>query len=120
MKDLNCINLYYAFKQRLEERKEYYLKRFGAAPEFKAGLSEGIITVTEVGDIKRELAYHGEVLHTAARLEKMCNKLEKNVLITETILSVLPGKNGYDIQLMGEFQLKGKEGKDRVYGVIMA
>lgn len=117
LKDLNCINLYYTFKQKLEDRRTYYEKNYGVFPEFKAGLAEGSITVTEVGDIKRELAYHGEALHTAARLEKMCNKLEKKVLITENILSKLPGKNGYQIKLMGEYQLKGKEGKDKVYGI---
>ena len=117
LKDLNCINLYYAFKQRLDDRKDYYEKTYNAFPEFKAGLSEGIITVTEVGDIKRELAYHGEILHTAARLEKMCNKLEKNVLITEKIFINLTTKDRYNMELMGEFQLRGKEGKDKVYGV---
>jgi adenylate cyclase len=75
-----------------------------------------MITVTEVGDIKRELAYHGEVLHTASRLEKLCNKLEKNILMTEDLHSNLPARNGYNIVPVGEFQLRGKEGKEKVYG----
>lgn len=117
MKDSNCINLYYAFEQRLNDKREYFIKRFDAIPEFKAGLDEGNITVTEVGDIKREIAYHGEVLHTAARLEKMCNKLEKNVLITENIVSLLPPENGFEKELMGEYQLRGKDHKEKVFGI---
>ena len=27
-------------------------------PEFKAGLSSGYVTVAEVGELKKELAYH--------------------------------------------------------------
>ena len=69
-----------------QEQEVFNMPRIGdAAPEFKAGLSEGKITVTEVGDIKREIAYHGEVLHTAARLEKMCNNLNQKLLVTEIL-----------------------------------
>jgi len=31
-------------------------------PEFKAGLNSGAVTVAEVGEIKKELAYHGNVV----------------------------------------------------------
>ncbi len=117
MQDLNFINLYYAFEQRLDDKRDYYEKQYHFLPEFKAGVDEGIITVTEVGDIKREIAYHGEVLHTAARLEKMCNRLGKKVLITQKINVNLQAVNGYGKELMGEFQLRGKEHKEKVYGI---
>jgi len=116
-KELNCINLFYAFEQRLNDRRKYYEKHYDAIPAFKAGLDEGAITVTEVGEIKREIAYHGEVLHTAARLEKMCNGLEKNLLITENIVDHFPTDNGYLKEYMGEFQLRGKAQKEKVYGI---
>jgi len=117
LKDLNCINLFYAFEQKLRDKREYYEKNFNAVPEFKAGISEGPITVTEVGDIKREIAYHGEVLHIAARLEKMCNRLNKSLLMTQNIESYFPEDNGFDKEFMGEFQLRGKERKEKVFGV---
>ena len=40
-KDLNCINLFYAFEQRLKDRRNYYEKHYNTIPEFKAGLDEG-------------------------------------------------------------------------------
>lgn len=118
MQNLNFINLYYAFEQRLNDKKEYYEKRYGMIPEFKAGIDEGIITATEVGDIKREIAYHGEVLHTAARLEKMCNTLERKLLITQNVHKNIHMENGYEKEFMGEFQLRGKEQKEKVFGII--
>lgn len=117
MKELNCINLFFAFNQRLFDRQDHYRKNFKACPEFKAGLAEGVITVTEVGDIKREIAYHGDVLHTAARLEKLCNRLESKVLITEDLLNIIPEMNGYDMNMLGHFRLKGKEDPEKVYSV---
>ena len=117
VKDLNCINLYYAFEQRLKDRQNYYEKHYNTLPIFKAGLDEGTITVTEVGDIKREIAYHGDVLHTAARLEKMCNNLEKKILITQNLMLHFPSENGFDKEFMGEFQLRGKEHREKVFGI---
>ena len=117
VKNFNCINLYYAFEQRLRERRDYYEKHYDTIPEFKAGLDEGPITVTEVGDIKREIAYHGDVLHTAARLEKMCNNLEKKVLITQRLLSMLPSEDGFEMEFLGEFHLRGKKEKEKVFGI---
>jgi len=115
--DFNCISLFYAFEQRLKDRQAFYLKHFNTIPEFKAGLDEGTITVTEVGEIKREIAYHGDVLHTAARLEKMCNSLEKNVLVTQKLIASFPAEDGFERELMGEFQLRGKEQREKVFGI---
>ena len=117
VKNLNCIHLFYAFEQRLNDKQVYYEKHFQSVPVFKAGIDEGTITVTEVGDIKRELAYHGDILHTAARLEKKCNQLERKLLITQNIKNNILPEKLFDMELMGEFQLRGKEQKEKVYSV---
>ncbi len=114
---LNFINLFFAYQQVLNKKKDYYLKKFNIVPEFKAGIEEGIVTVSEVGDIKREIAYHGEVLHTAARLEKMCNNLGEKLLITESVKRLLSDTSDYNVKLLGEFQLRGKEKKEKVFGI---
>lgn len=49
-------------------------------PEFKAGLSLGLVTVAEVGELKTEFAYHGDVLNTAARIEGYCIEFNKPLL----------------------------------------
>ena len=117
LQDLNFINLYYAYEQLLDDRRDYYLNNYHFIPEFKAGVDEGIITVTEVGDIKREIAYHGDVLHTAARLEKMCARLHKKLLITQKINSNLEFEDRFSKEYMGEFLLRGKEHREKVYGI---
>lgn len=117
IKDQNFINLFYAFEQRLRDREVYYQKKYKMTPVFKAGADEGTITVAEVGDIKREIAYHGEVLHTAARLEKLCNQLSSQLLISEQLYEeVDPGKS-FEFVHMGRFILKGKELNESVYRI---
>ena len=44
-------------------KKGYVLmSNYGVVPEFKAGLNLGLVTVAEVGEIKKELAYGFEFL----------------------------------------------------------
>ena len=114
---MNCIKLFIAYNQKLQDRESYYTKRFGTIPEFKAGIDEGTITVAEIGDLKRELAYHGEVLHTAARLEKLCNKVNTKILFKDTLKSRLAMKNGYELECIGEFELRGKEEREKIYTI---
>lgn len=112
-----CIELYYAYVKKLNENRKIYLSKFDCLPEFKAGLDEGIITVTEVGDLKREIAYHGEVVNTASRLEKLCNKLNRKILISDRLNKHLPENDFFQKEFIGEFQLRGKGKKEKVYSV---
>ncbi|MBN1820039.1 MAG: adenylate/guanylate cyclase domain-containing protein [Prolixibacteraceae bacterium] len=113
----NCIEIFYAYENRLKKNERIYMSKFGNFPMFKAGLDEGIITVTEVGDIKREIAYHGDVLNTASRLEKMCNKLNQKILISDRLSKHLPDNHKFQKKLIGEILLKGKGKKEKVYGI---
>ena len=78
-------------------------------PFFKCGVDCGEVTVAEIGDIKREIAYHGDVLNTAARIEKLCTPQKKKMLISEYLEKVLPKElDGFGKELIGEFELKRK------------
>lgn len=105
----NCISLFFDFSERLNKRQAYYVKRYGMVPEFKAGLHLGIITAVEVGQIKREIAYHGDTINTAARIQSICNYYNKSFLISESVRTVLHIPNlEYKIERLGEISLKGK------------
>lgn len=114
---LNCFRLFLAFDRHLEKRKPFYLERFGVAPVFKAGLDAGVVTVAEIGEIKREIAYHGDVLNTASRIEGMCNQLNRKILFSEHLARKINGRPGLNYELMGEMQLRGKEEKLRIYSL---
>ena len=62
------------FKSNNFQRREYYEQEYGVYPEFKAGLHGGALMVAEVGSVKKELAYHGDVINTSARIQAECNK----------------------------------------------
>lgn len=120
LKSLNSIKLFFAFKNKLVERKQFYLKHFDVFPEFKGGMDSGVVTVAEVGDIKRELAYHGDVLNTASRIQDQCKVYENDLLISENLEKSLIKLNGFTQELVGEVNLRGKEHIVKIYSITLS
>lgn len=114
---LNSIKLYYAYKDKLRKRKQYYLKKFDVLPEFKGGMDAGIVTVAEVGDLKREIAYHGDVLNTAARIQDKCREYDKDLLISENLEIKIDKLNGFIKNYIGNVNLKGKKKSINIYSI---
>ncbi|MEM6686548.1 MAG: adenylate/guanylate cyclase domain-containing protein, partial [Bacteroidota bacterium] len=85
----NAVALYFGFYERIQSRSEYYQEKYGLVPEFKAGIHGGALMVTEVGSIKKEIAYHGDVINTTARIQSQCNVYKSSVLISESLLNDL-------------------------------
>lgn len=86
---LQCIQLYEAFCERLLKRQKFYEQLFGLLPKFKAAVNEGLITVAEIGKVKTEIAYHGEVLNTTACVQKLCNFHRADLLVTYSFFEQL-------------------------------
>jgi adenylate cyclase len=91
--------------------------KFGIIPEFKAGLHLGKVTVAEVGEIKKELAYHGDVLNTAARIQGKCNDFQKRLLISESMKTKLENQHLFKFSGIGDVILKGKAKSLNLYEV---
>lgn len=111
------IQLFFAYKKRLEKRRVYYINKFGLLPEFKAGVNAGVVTVAEIGDLKREIAYHGDVVNTAARLRSACNEFDKQLLASEYVIKNLKEPIEYGIEEIGEVNLRGKRNPIKVFSI---
>ncbi len=105
----NCLQIYYTFMNTLNSRKLYYENKYGLVPFFKAGVHLGEVTVSEVGIIKREIAYHSDVLNTAARIQGKCNEFNAELLISETLKNELSDQYHLDYKQIGDISLKGKQ-----------
>jgi len=117
LKKNRCVEAFWSFQKKIDSRKDHYLKKYGVLPEFKAGMHLGIITVAEVGEIKREIAYHGDTINTASRIQDECNVLGKDFLISEEMLAHISDSGKYDLQFEGNIQLKGKTEAAKIYSV---
>jgi adenylate cyclase len=106
----NCVRFFFLAEDLIKEKEEYYISRYGLSPKFKAGVHSGNVVVAEVGGSKTDIAYHGDTINTAARIRSECGKLDRTLLISAELLSLLKDiDNDYEIESMGVTTLKGKE-----------
>ncbi len=117
LRNNNCINAYYAFSDTLNRRSDYYLKKYGLVPFFKAGMNIGKVTIAEVGQIKKEIAFHGDTINTAARIQGKCNELGSELLISETLEQQLNDNGQFKHTIIGKIALKGKQEEINIYSV---
>lgn len=112
-----CIDFYFDFLAELEKHKEHFIAHYNVFPEFKAGVECGKVTVAEVGELKTEIAYHGDVLNAASRIQGLCNEYGEKLLLSESMVNNLGGNSIYTPHFIGEMGLKGRVKKARVYSV---
>ncbi len=100
---------FFNIQAHLEEKKEDYLDEFGVLPIFKAGAHLGQVIAGEIGLVKRDITYSGDVLNTAARIQGLCNQLESKLLISQHLYNFSSRIDDFwDSKVMGSIPLKGK------------
>lgn len=107
----NCLLCFYRITQALEKRQEHYLEKYGVMPFFKAGIHIGEATVGEIGIIKKDIVFSGDVLNTTSRIQGECNKHNVNIILSSALLQRMPMNGDYKKIPLGEIQLRGKEEK---------
>jgi adenylate cyclase len=111
------LHTFFAFQRRLRDKRDWYRNEFGVAPEFRGGVESGLVTATEVGDIKREIAFHGDALNTAARLLELCREYDASVLVSGGVHESIADEPALFAEWRGEITLRGKAKPVAVYEV---
>jgi len=117
LKDQTCIRFYFACKEKFHNRIEYYSKNYGLLPEFKAGMHMGMVTVVEIGEIKKDIAYHGDTLNTAARIQGICKHYNKDFIVSEYVMEKIGNDINMKTEALGEILLRGKAEKIGIVSV---
>ncbi len=107
----NCIHCFLKIKSKLIELQPYYEKKYGTTPSFKAGLHHGRVMAGEVGVIKKDIIYSGDVLNTAARIQAMCNDYSVDFLISQNTFELIKPEDLSSIHTkeIGSVLLRGKK-----------
>lgn len=105
------INCFYDFTDCLDKTKQRFIKKYGIAPQFKAGAHCGKVISAEVGNFGSEMAYHGDAINATSRIEGLCSKLGKDLLVSEELYKILPKPFPHDFycQKEGFFELRGRK-----------
>jgi adenylate cyclase len=109
IKDQRCVRCFFAIRRKLEQRAPHYRSRYGIVPQFKAGFHYGEVTTGEVGLVKKETIFSGDVVNTAARIQNSCNDHGVDNLVSKELVDLLRlPEHLYTTRHIGEIPLKGK------------
>lgn len=117
MLQANCLRFFFLMADSIAARAAYYQGRYGVVPGFKAGVHIGAVVATEVGEIKSEIVFHGDVMNTTARITGLCSPLGRDLLISKELIDAMGAPEGFAFEPFGAQQLKGKEQAVEVFGV---
>jgi adenylate cyclase len=115
-----CVRCFFAIQKQIRRYEKQYLERYGRVPGFKAAMHGGNVVVSEVGKYKSEIAYHGDVLNTTARMLSKCHELGSDFIISDFVREKVQFPNYLGTEELGQFQLKGKQQEVGLHGVYLS
>jgi adenylate cyclase len=117
LENSNCLKSFFLFRSRLARHAARYQENFGINPRFKAGLHFGKVISAQIGDLKREIVYNGDVLNTAARIQSECNNYQRDCIVSGSLMNRLNQNPSYQWEKLDTVTLRGKEAKVELFAV---
>jgi adenylate cyclase len=112
-----CLRFIKQAVEAIQNKEEYYLKEYGVAPTFKAGVHAGDVTAGYIGIIKKELVFSGDTLNTTARIRSKCHELKHTFILSIDFIHGFEVPPEYLISEIGEMEFKGRKEKSKVYSL---
>ncbi|WP_421764792.1 adenylate/guanylate cyclase domain-containing protein [Ekhidna sp.] len=111
IRNANCLRCFTEIQQRLTDLGPIYEKKYEVIPEFKAGLHYGLVMAGEIGIIKKDIIYSGDVLNTTARIQEKCNHYRVDILLSKETFDLISDTDGFKLIPLGSIELRGKKRK---------
>ncbi|MGH7373972.1 MAG: adenylate/guanylate cyclase domain-containing protein, partial [Candidatus Rokuibacteriota bacterium] len=113
----NCVRCFFWSQDAVAREGSRYTRDFGVVPRFRAGLHGGTVTAGELGDLRRQIVFVGDILNTAARLEEYAKRTDLELVVSGSLLARLELPPGIEARLCGELELRGKEARVAAYSL---
>ena len=85
--------------------------------DFKAALHIGQVTTGEIGALKKDIFFTGDVLNTTARILSLSTQLQQDFLISENLANQLKVPENLSLTDLGTQSLKGKALPVRIFAI---
>jgi adenylate cyclase len=105
----DSVYCYFRIAAAVARTAHTYEEKYGFVPEFKAGLHYGPVVTGFIGDVKRDIVFHGDTVGTAARIKAECATVNKNLLLSGDLLKNITLSGSLTPERMGRIRMKGKE-----------
>lgn len=101
LKNTQFLNTFFEARKAIEDNKEHYIDTYGVVPEFTVSYNCGKVIVGEIGEIKSQISFIGNVMYETGAIEKSCKKFNTDILISDTLLKKIELPKKYRFQKEG-------------------
>lgn len=108
LKNSNCLNCFFDIYDAVRKNSDTYQSKYGLVPSFKAGLHYGEVTVGEIGVVKREIIFTGDVLNTTSRIQELCNKYNQKMIVSKDLIDLIKLDDNLITDEIGQLNLRGR------------
>jgi adenylate cyclase len=117
LKNTNCLRCFFQIRETIAHRSDWFISQFGAVPVFKAAFHMGDVVAGEIGVIKKDIVYAGDVLNSTARILSLVKEFGEEMLVSDPIYQHLSMNSGYVFEFQDSLVLRGKTTATKIYGV---
>jgi class 3 adenylate cyclase len=117
MSERRYLDCFFAIQDEIAKRAEAYQREFGLVPNFRAGLHAGPVVISECGDSRRQVAYFGDTMNVAARLQGYCKEVGRALLVSADLLRLVRPGSDLVVEALGPTQLRGRAAVVEVFAV---
>jgi adenylate cyclase len=117
IENANCLECFKAVNKIVQDNADTFKKDYKVIPKFKAGVHAGSVVSGEIGTIKKDIVYSGDVLNTTSRIVALCNDYKQTLIVSDVIYKALKDAPGYKFTFLESPVLKGKTVETGLWGV---
>ncbi|MFK4490332.1 adenylate cyclase [Bradyrhizobium sp. USDA 336] len=103
-----CIGCFFAIQDRIVDHAAFYVREFGIVPRFRGGMHAGLVAISECGDSRRQIAYFGDTVNVAARLQEHCKEIDRPLLVSADLLRLANPTADLVVEPLGPTRLRGR------------
>ena len=92
----------------IQKESDYYRREYGIVPEYRIGAHMGLVTVGEIGIVKKDLTMSGDAMNTTARIRTQSGELNQKIVGSADFVKNI-GLKDFQMESLGFIDLKGKK-----------
>ena len=106
--DARALRCFFAMGAALAADAHRFVERFGVQPALRAALHLGEVITGEVGQVRRAIVFHGDVMNTTGRLEQATRELGCFFIASAQALASLDPPPDIRTRDLGALTLRGR------------
>jgi len=111
------LRCFFLMEEALSSLRESFRAQFAAEPGLRAALHLGEVIAGEVGETRRAIVYHGDVMNTASRLEQATRDLGCRFIASAKAIEILNLNDEFQLKDLGDLNLRGRKEPIRAFAV---